>query len=64
MDTFWTYHTKGDLRCDACVTPPTWCEACEGLVHTHLNVELDSVQAKCDQCGGRAVPPPEEDDAP
>ncbi len=53
---FWEYHTRGDRQCKACVAGPTGCELCEGLVHTHLNDELDAVEAKCDQCERVEVP--------
>ena len=48
---FWAYHTKGDLKCEACAEPPSTCPNCEnGLVHTQFKSDLEEVQDKCDSC--------------
>ncbi len=48
---FWTYHTKGDPKCEACAEPPTSCLSCEGLIHTQFSVDVEDVQDKFDVCG-------------
>lgn len=50
MNEWRMFHTEGDSECDACVYPPTPCEECPGLVHTHFDKELDAVEAHCDKC--------------
>ena len=49
---WWDFHTQGDEGCEACAIPPTshnW-EDCDGFIHTQFDTELDSTEAKCDQC--------------
>ena len=53
---FWDFHTKGNVECEACVVAPERCDVCNGLVHTQLDDEFDTVLARCDFCSSIDVP--------
>ena len=54
---WWMFHTVGDGQCDACAVEPTLCD-CEGLVHTHFEDSLESIEGRCDLCQRVDVPEP------
>jgi len=44
----WEFHEGGNGECAACVVKPTPCY-CEGLVHTHYDLELEFLESWCDK---------------
>ncbi len=47
---FWTFHTTGDLQCDACIVAPVICEECGGILHSHFDEDLVQMCVGCEQC--------------